>query len=153
MDGTSEFKNVVVQIGRDTFVAVPKDFGTQQEAHAYLITMGLNGYDKAEEDSKFWYFIRTWKIINPTNRKPWTVKKFDAENYGNGFFPAIRFGGIEYFVELLEIEFAKQIAEFIHTLPKGNAHGVALYLGGDMSNPLPVKVCNYEGIYKIRGDE
>jgi hypothetical protein len=30
MDGASEieFKNVVVQIGYDTFVAVPKEFGT-----------------------------------------------------------------------------------------------------------------------------
>jgi hypothetical protein len=154
MEGASEieFKNVVVQIGQDTFVAVPKDFGTQHEAHAYIITMGLNGYDKAEEDSKFWYFIRAWEISNPTNREPWTVKKFDASDRRNGFFPAIRFGAIKYFVELLEIEFAKQIAKFIHTLPKSNTHGVTLCHGGDMSTPL-VKVCNYEGNYKIRGDE
>jgi hypothetical protein len=138
MEGASEieFKNVVLQIGQNTFVAVPKDFGTQQEAHAYIITMGLNGYDKAEEDSKFWYFIRAWEIINPTNREPRTIKKFDANDPRNGFFPAIRFGVIKYFVELLEIEFAKQIAKFIPTLPKGNAHVFTLFRGDDMSTHL-----------------
>jgi hypothetical protein len=135
MEGTSEieFKNVVLQIRQDTFVAVPKDFGTQQEAHAYIITMGLNGY---EEDSKFWYFIRAWEIINPTNREPRTVKKFDANDCRNGFFPAIRFGVIKYFVELLEIEFAKQIAKFIPTLLKGKAHVFTLFRGDDMSTPF-----------------
>jgi hypothetical protein len=104
--------------------------------------MGLKGYDKIEEDSKFWYFIRTWKIINPTNRKPWTVKKFDAEIRRNVFFPVMRFRGIEYFVELLEIEFTKQIAEFIPTLPKGNVHVFITYRGGDISDPLYVKAYN-----------
>jgi hypothetical protein len=88
-----EFRSLVIQLGRDIFVAVPKEFGTQQEAHAYIITMGRKGYDKVEEDSKFWYFIETGEIINPTDMKPWTVKKFDAENHWNGFFPAMRFGG------------------------------------------------------------
>jgi hypothetical protein len=41
MEGASEieFRSLVVQLGRDIFVAVPKEFGTQQEAHAYIITM------------------------------------------------------------------------------------------------------------------
>jgi hypothetical protein len=138
-----EFRSLVVQLGYDIFVAVPKEFGTQQEAHAYIITMGRKGYDKVEEDSKFWYFIETGKIINPTDMKPWTVKKFDAENYWNGFFPAMRFGRIEYCVWMLEIEFAKQMAKFIPTLPKGNVHVFTIYRGGDISNPIGVKAHNY----------
>jgi hypothetical protein len=141
-----EFKNVVVRLGCVIFVVVPKEFGTQQEAHAYIITMGQKGYDKVEEDSKFWYFIKTLEIIIPTNRKPWTIKKFDAKNCRKEFFPAMQFGQIEYYIEILEIEFAKQIAEFIHTLPKDNAHGFNIYPKGDMFNPYGVKVCNYKGI-------
>jgi hypothetical protein len=121
---------------------VPKEFGTQQEAHAYIITMGWKGYDKVEEDSKFWYFIKTQEIINPTDMKPWTVKKFDAENHRNGFFPVMRFGRIEYCMWMLEIEFAKQIAKFIPTLPKGYMRAFTIYHGGDISDPLYVKAYN-----------
>jgi hypothetical protein len=137
-----EFRSLIVQLGCDIFVAVPKEFRTQQEAHAYIITMGWKGYDKVEEDSKFWYFIKTQEIINPTNKKPWTIKKFGAETYRNEFFPAMQFGRIEYHVEILEIEFAKQIAKFIPTIPKGYMRAFTIYPGGDISKLLYVKAYN-----------
>jgi hypothetical protein len=133
-----EFRSFIIQLGCDIFVAVPKEFRTQQEAHAYIIT----GYDKLEEDSKLWYFIKTGKIINSTDIKPWTVKKFNPQNLKNGFFPAMQFGQIEYCVWMLEIEFAKQIAKFIPTLPKGNVHVFTTYLRGDIFDLIGVKAYN-----------
>jgi hypothetical protein len=43
---------------------------------------------------------------------------------------------------MLEIEFAKQMAKFIPTLPKGNVHVFTTYCGGDISNPIGVKAYN-----------
>jgi hypothetical protein len=122
---------------------MPKEFGTQQKAHVYIITIEINAYDKIEKDSKFWYFINTGEIVNPTNIKLWTIKKFDAKTYRNEFFPAMRFRQIEYCVWILEIEYANQIAKFIPTLRKGNMHVFTISCKGDISDPLYVKVYNY----------
>jgi hypothetical protein len=43
---------------------------------------------------------------------------------------------------MLEIEFAKQIAKFIPTLPKGYMRAFTIYRGGDISDPLYVKAYN-----------
>jgi hypothetical protein len=60
----------------------------------------------------------------------------------NEFFPAMQFRWIEYYIEMLEIDFAKQIAEFISTLRRDNVYTFNIYPGGDMSNPLYIEACN-----------